>query len=296
MQRGESFALAIKPFVPGDEYALLDIADESSRQDAVVRGFELAEMAAKAKRVLSSTTSVQMAYPALLLVYMYAYCMLFGGVIFPQVLDVRPLDQWPDLGRFLYYVDTFCYEYWWLSLTAMIGLVLAYFSSLKRWAGPLRDKFDRMPLLWRNRRDLRAALLIVSLAGLFDSNLTLRAALDRLLKTADPWLRWHLKIMDRRLTARSDEPMRALDTGMFSVTIVDTITDAAGRDQFEAAIKSLGRESLDRVVEAVKRNARTTHFILLGFAAALFLTLGIGSYVVTGAVNLTSGNPAASSY
>jgi hypothetical protein len=35
---------------------------------------------------------------------------------------------------------------------------------------------------------------------------------------------------------------------------------------------------------------------LLGFAAALFLTLGIGSYVVTGAVNLTSGNPAVSSY
>ena len=52
MQRGERFALAIKPFIPGDEYALLDIADESSREDAVVRGFELAEMAAKAKRVL----------------------------------------------------------------------------------------------------------------------------------------------------------------------------------------------------------------------------------------------------
>jgi hypothetical protein len=102
--------------------------------------------------------------------------------------------------------------------------------------------------------------------------------------------------MNRRLTARSDEPMRALDTGIFSVTIVDTITDAAGRDQFEAAIKSLGRESLDRVVEAVTRNARVTHYILLGFAAALFLTLGIGSYVVTGAVNLTSGNPAVSSY
>ncbi len=63
------------------------------------------------------------------------------------------------------------------------------------------------------------------------------------------------------------------------MVIVDTITDAAGRDQFEAAIKSLGRrESLDRVVDAVKRNARLTHYILLGFAAELFLTLGIGSY------------------
>ena len=44
MQRGEGFAHAIKPFIPGDEYALFDIADESSREDAVVRGFELAEI------------------------------------------------------------------------------------------------------------------------------------------------------------------------------------------------------------------------------------------------------------
>jgi type II secretory pathway component PulF len=294
MQRGESFSIAIKPFIPGDEYALLDIADESAQEDAVVRGFELAEMAASAKRVLSATTQLQMAYPALLLVYMYAYCMLFGGAIYPQILDSKPLDQWPDAGRWLYHIDSFAYNYWWLSLCLVIGLVTMYFYSLKRWTGHVRNRFDRLPMLWRNRRDLRAALLIVSLAGLFDSNLTLRAALDRLLKTSDPWLRWHLKSMHRRLTARSDEPMRALDTGIFSLEIVDTITDAAGRDQFEAAIKNLGRESLDRVVDSVKRNARVTHYLMLGFAAALFLTIGIGSYVMTGAISMTSGAPGVS--
>src|SRR5216683_1241147 len=43
MGRGDSFSVAINQFIPGDEYALLDIANESSEQDAVVRGFELAE-------------------------------------------------------------------------------------------------------------------------------------------------------------------------------------------------------------------------------------------------------------
>jgi hypothetical protein len=75
--------------------------------------------------------------------------------------------------------------------------------------------------------------------------------------------------------------------------IIDTITDAAGRDQFEAAIKSLGRDSLGRVVEAVKRNARMTHYVLLGFAVSVFLTIGVGSYVVTGAVNMSGGIPVA---
>ncbi|SDR54361.1 hypothetical protein SAMN05443245_7410 [Paraburkholderia fungorum] len=286
MRAGDDFALAIRPFIPTDEYALLELAGSSTREDAAVRGLELAEMAANAKRVLSGTTSTQLAYPAFLLVYLYSFCMLFGGAIFPQVRDVRPLEDWPGAGQVLYAFDTFCYEYWWLSAAIVVGAVFSYVSSLRRWTGEMRNRLDAAPLMWRNRRDLRAALLIVSLSGLFDSGLTLRAALDRLTRTADPWLRWHLNRMSRRLTETPDEPMRALDTGIFSESIVDTITDAAGRDQFVQAIKDLGRDSLSRVVENVRRNAKITHYVLLGLAATLFLTLGVGSYVMTGAASL----------
>lgn len=292
--KGESFSVAIRPFIPSDEYTLFDIADESTQKDSVARGFELAEMAAFAKRTLSSQTSIQVAYPTFLLVYLYGFCMMFGGMIYPQLVEIKPLDQWPELGRVLFHFDTFAYEYWWFSASVVIGAIAAYFYSLKRWVGPTRNRFDRFPLMWRNRRDMRAALLIVSLAGLFDSNLTLRAAINRVAQSSDPWMRWHLATMSKRLTQRPDQPMRALDTGIFSEMIVDTITDASGRDQFEVAIKSLGRSSLDRVVDAVKRNARLTHYVLLGFAVILFMTVGVGSYIVTGAVNMSGGIPAAS--
>lgn len=183
-----------------------------------------------------------------------------------------------------------------LSGAVVAGIVIAYFHTLKRWTGDLRNQVDAMPLMWRNRRDLRAALLIVSLAGLFDSNLTLRASLDRLTKTADPWLKWHLNRMSRRLTQRPDQTMRALDTGIFSEVVMDTISDAAGRDQFVQAIKSLGRSSLDRVVATVRRNARITHYVLLGFAISLFFVLGVGSYVATGAVSFDSSTTAGTNY
>lgn len=296
MVAGDDFASAIRPHIPSDEYALLEIAGASTQQDAAVRGLELAEMAANAKGVLASTTSLQMAYPALLIVYMYGFCMLFGGTIFPAVADSKPVSQWSPLAQSLYAIDTFCYEYWWLSGAVVAGIVITYFHTLKRWTGDLRNQIDAMPLMWRNRRDLRAALLIVSLAGLFDSNLTLRASLDRLTKTADPWLKWHLNRMSRRLTQRPDQTMRALDTGIFSEVVMDTISDAAGRDQFVAAIKTLGRSSLDRVVATVKRNARITHYVLLGFAIALFFVLGVGSYVATGAVSFDSSTTAGSNY
>ncbi|MGQ7932236.1 type II secretion system protein [Paraburkholderia sp. D1E] len=286
MQAGDDFAQAIKPFVPSDEYALLELAGSATREDAAVRGLELAEMAANAKRILSGTTSTEMAYPAFILIYLYGFAILFGGAIYPQVLDVRPLDQWPAGGQVLYAIDTFCYQYWWLTGSVVVGLVFTYFSTLRRWTGDMRNRIDGTPLMWRNRRDLRAALLIVSMAGLFDSGLTLRAALDRLTSTSDPWLRWHLNRMSRRLTATPDEPMRALDTGIFSESIVDIITDAAGRDQFVQSIKELGRTSLSRVVANVRRNAKITHYVLMAIAAIVFLTLGVGSYVMTGAASL----------
>ncbi|MFM0082823.1 type II secretion system protein [Paraburkholderia sediminicola] len=293
MQRGDDFAAAMRPFIPNDEYALLELAAAATHKDAAVRGLELAEMAANAKRILSSTTSTQMAYPAFVIVYLYGFCMMFGGEIFPSVLDVKPLDQWLPFGRFLYAVDTFCYQYWWLTGAVAAGAVFGYFWTMRRWTGELRNRLDSAPLMWRNRRDLRAALLIVSLSGLFDSGLTLRAALDRLTKSADPWMKWHLNRMSRRLTVSPHEPMRALNTGIFSDEVIDTIADAAGRDQFIQAIKDLGRDSLSRVVEAVRRKAKITHYVLLGIAAAGFLIFGIGSYVATGAASFdTTGTSA----
>ncbi|ABX19226.1 type II secretion system protein [Burkholderia multivorans] len=284
MRAGDDFATAMKPFIPNDEFVLLELASESPRDDAAIRGLELAEMAAHAKGVLSATTSMQMAYPAFLIVYLYAFCVLFGSEILPATLDVQPLEKWSAFGRFVYAFDTFCADYWWLTSSVVAGLILGYFQTLKRWTGKFRNKVDAMPLMWRNRRDLRAALLIVSLAGLFDSGLTLRAALDRLMKMSDPWMRWHLRRMSTRLTANPDKPMQALDTGIFSETTIDIMTDAAGRDQFVESIKELGQHSLSRVVDAVKRNAKITHYVLLGGAVLLFLVFGLGSYFATGAV------------
>lgn len=296
MRAGDTFAVALKRFVPGDEYALLKLAGDSTKQDAAIRGLELAEMAAGAKRILATTTSLEVAYPAFLLVYLYGLCMLFGGAIYPQAIENRPLEQWPAAGQWLYAFDTFCYDYWWLTASVVALLVYGYFATLRRWVGDMRNRVDSAPLMWRNRRDLRAALLIVSLSGLFDSGLTLRAALNELTKGADAWLRWHLQRMSRRLTVAPDEPMRALDTGMFSDMVIDTIADAASRDQFVQAIKDLGRDSLTRVVEAVRRNAKITHYVLLGVAAAAFLGLGVGSYVVTGAAGLDTSPAAGPSF
>jgi len=286
MARGDKLSLAMKQFIPREEYALLELADDTQSGDAVQRGFELCGMSASAQRVLSSTTAGQLAYPMILLVCMYGMACLFGAVIFPQVLEIQPLEKWTSAGQWLYAFDTYCAEYWWFNTAIMILLVMGYFYGLQRWTGDVRNRCDNLPFLWRNRRDLRAALLIVSLAGLFDSGMTMSAALEKIKVNADPWLRWHVSRMLRRLKQRPEEAMRALETGIFSMLIVDKITDAERRGGFVDAIKSLGRSSLDTVIEAIRRNARRTYAMMIGFAGLVFIVIGLGSYMLTGLVGL----------
>jgi type II secretory pathway component PulF len=290
LAHGDGLARAMKRFIPLEEFALLELAETSTKEDAAKRGFELCAMSASAQRVLSTTTAMQLAYPITLLVYMYGLACMFGAMIYPQVIEVRPLAQWSTEGQWLYAIDTYCAEYWWFNSAMVILLVFGYFYGLKRWTGNLRNRADSLPLLWRNRRDLRAALLIVSLSGLFDSGLTVSAALERVKVNADPWLKWHVNGMLKRLKQRPEEPMRALETGIFSTLIVDKIADAERRDNFVDAVKELGRGSLDAVVEAVKRNARITHLVMLGFAGATFVVVGLGSYLMTGLVGLQSAS------
>lgn len=279
LRAGEGYAQALKPLVPTDEYALLDISTSSTRTDAVARGFELAGMVAYAKRVLSGSVSAELAYPALLLTMAFGISLLFGGMVFTDLPDLQPVSHWSPLGQMLYALNTFNYQNWGGVLLAVAGLIAAYFVALRYWTGPVRNRIDAWPFLFRNRRDLAAAMLIVSLASLFESGLTLRAALNRLAEQANPWMSWHLAEMNRRLDTQPDEPLLALDTGLFAVEIVDRIADAARRANFEEAIRSLGHESLGDVVEQIRSNARINHYVMLGLAALLIGVIGLGSYV-----------------
>jgi type II secretory pathway component PulF len=290
LRAGDPFAAAMKRFVPHDEYALLEISSTSTEADAVVRGFELAEMTAAAKRTLRGSVNAEIAYPMMLLVFMYVLACIFGGYVFPDMRDIVPADQWVGPTVWLYSVDTFCYRYWWLVGGVVASTATLYFYSVRNWAGPTRNRIDRLPFLYRNNRDLKAALLLVSFAGLFDSNVPLRQAINRLLETADPWLRWHLTVMSARLSRYPNEPMKAMDSGIFSQSVVDTVTDAAGRDQFQDAIKHLGRNSIDTIVAAIKRNARITHYVMLLIAGLLFIAIGLGSYAIVAGIGMQSYN------
>ena len=287
LRAGDNVAAALRQFIPQDEYTLLDISRLSSKKDAVEHGFALAEVAAISKRILRDAVSLEVSYPLLIMLAVFGCSMLFGGELFPDASEALPVDQWPLAGQILYAIDTFNFKHWVLISTALIGLAFVYFKTLQTWSGVIRTKWDAIPFLYRNNRDLRAAQLIVSFAALFESGLTFRQAIRRLLRTSDPWLSWHLREMDRRLTAEPHRPMAAFDTGLFSTLIVDKVSDAAGRDQFEEAITELGTQSLKEIVEAVQRNAKRVSYFLLGFAGLFFILIAIGSYLAIGFVTIT---------
>ncbi|WP_322074723.1 type II secretion system F family protein [Burkholderia cepacia] len=288
LRAGDDFATALKPFVPLDEYALLEISTSSTRVDAVARGFALAGMVAHAKRVLSGRIRAELAYPVLLLVMAFLLAMLFGGLVFPDLPDLQPVNQWLPLGQLIYAVNTFAFRHWPVVLIVVAALIGAYFAALRYWTGPVRNQVDSWPFLFRNHRDLEAARFIVALASLFESGLPLRAALNRLAEHATPWLAWHLKTMHARLDDDPEEPLMALDTGMLSRELVDRIADSARRANFEEAVRELGHASLGSVIETIRRNARVTHFVMLVVGLSFVALVGLGSYITVASVGVSA--------
>jgi hypothetical protein len=287
LTHGESLHATIRPFIPQDEYQLIEIADTRG-QNGVVRGLELAAMAAESKTKLSGIVNAQVAYPIVVFIGAYILSVLYGGLLYPMLIGTFPLQNWSGFGYAVYSLSTFDAQYWWLSGSVVAALTAFYFWSVRNWRGRLRAKVDALPWLYRNRRDLRASLLLISMAGLFASGMSFQRTLDRLAKAADPWMRWHLDMMRDRLRMMPDKPLRAIDTGLFTDRIMDKIVDAASRDQFEMAIMNLGHDSIERVIAMVRKNAYVTGIVMMLFATLFLGIVGVGGvFSVVGVVMKT---------
>jgi hypothetical protein len=204
---------------------------------------------ASAKRVLSNTTALQMAYPMVLLGYMYGLCMLFGGMVYPQVLEVRPSTSGCPLARSCTRSTPTATTIACSTSRLLAAGVTSYYYGLKRWTGALRN--------WMRRRSCGAIvailrpLLIVALSALLDSGLTLSAH-----SSVSSSHRSGCAGMSRRWSdaSRSIPSSRCARLRRASSRkMVDRIADAERRDNFVDAIKSLGRTSLDRVVSGAPR-------------------------------------------
>jgi type II secretory pathway component PulF len=249
-----ALADALRGVAPASELMVLN-ASQISGDESVAAGLRfLSETVEKTER-MTRTMRGAVNYPLFLLVLMAAIATGFSVFAVPVLEEIMPVDQWPTVGKILHSVSLLIRHYGVLMALGFVTILGVFFYSLNNWVGPWRSKVDSY-LPYSLYRDYSGALLIVSLASLMKSGVSLRSALEQAMRYANPWMRWHLHKILTRLSSRDATNFgQAFATGVLSPELEDRIADASERREPVQAFVKIGVGSIDRISTSIEASA-----------------------------------------
>ena len=171
-----SLAEAMRGIAPPSELMVLNAA-QISGDESVASGLRFLSETVEKTEKMTRTIRGAVNYPLFLLTLMAAIATGFSYFAVPVLEEIMTVDKWPAAGKILHAVSMLIRQHGLLIAASFIGLLGVFFYSLGNWTGALRVKADRY-LPYSLYRDYSGALLIVSLASLMRSGVSLRSALD----------------------------------------------------------------------------------------------------------------------
>lgn len=292
---GKSFAQALRPFVPNDEFLILSSGE--IRGD-MVTSLKLVVRNLLATREMNAAVGAAMAQPLLGVGSILGMSYAFGHYMWPTFVRAIPLKFWPGWTVPCLDAQIWFASNWWVLMFAFAVAAL-YQVSLSRWTGRTRDWFDRVPP-WSIYKGRQASSLLGVLSALVSSGRTVRESLVLVRNLSTPYMAWRLNQIIRRYDASGKDAMSALRTGFFSQPVMDRIEDAVEQRSFDETLKHVGNNALKVITRAVQAQANTANGIFLTVVTVVFLYItavsvfgvqdAIDAYIKTigGGVSMTS--------
>ena len=226
-------------------------------------------------------------YPVILLLMFAVLLTGFALNAVPILTQISPASNWPPMGQALYAVSKFIAQYGvWLGL-GIVGFFVALFYSFPRWTGRVRKQLDKL-LPFNLYRDYASSMLMISLASLMRSGISLRSSLERTYKHSSPWAKWHIRQILINLSKPSNGTFGpAFNTGLFDQELEDRIQDASERSNPIAAFIHIGVGSIDRMILRIEKRAKQLNSALMVICGVLLATMMLAFFSTT--MSLQSG-------
>lgn len=271
--QGGSLSQALEGVATPSEQTLID-ATQGGGDATMAEGLlYLSEVVEKTDKMVVTMRKAAL-YPFSLLSIFGLLLAMFALKAVPVLAELMPPDKWPPSGQVLHAVSsTIANHGVWIAL-GFLGLVVLFMVSLSRWTGPVRSVADRF-FPYSLYRDYAGSMLLISLSSMMRSGISLRSALERTLKFAPPWTRWHV----RRILSNLSKPNtpffgQAFSTGVLNRELEDRVQDASERRDPVDAFVRMGSGSIDRMVKDMEqRSARLNSMMLMvcGLLLGMFM-------------------------
>ena len=281
-----SLSLALKGIASTTELTMIDATQAAGDATMADGLLFLSETVHKTDAMLAVMRKA-VTYPVILLLMFASLLTGFSLNAVPILTQLSPASNWPPMGQALYAVSQFITHHGiWLALGILVFFV-ALFYSFPRWTGRVRKQLDKY-LPFNLYRDYASSMLMISLASLMRSGISLRSSLERTYKNSSPWGKWHIRQILINLSKPSNGTFgQAFNSGLFDQELEDRIQDASERSNPIEAFIHIGVGSIDRMILRIEKRAKQLNSVLIVVCGVLMAAMMLAFFSTT--MSLQSG-------
>lgn len=281
-----SLSLALKGIASTTELTMIDATQAAGDATMADGLLFLSETVHKTDAMLAVMRKA-VTYPVILLLMFASLLTGFSLNTVPILTQLSPASNWPPMGQALYAVSQFITHHGiWLALGILVFFV-ALFYSFPRWTGRVRKQLDKY-LPFNLYRDYASSMLMISLASLMRSGISLRSSLERTYKNSSPWGKWHIRQILINLSKPSNGTFgQAFNSGLFDQELEDRIQDASERSNPIEAFIHIGVGSIDRMILRIEKRAKQLNSVLIVVCGVLMAAMMLAFFSTT--MSLQSG-------
>ncbi len=217
-------------------------------------------------------------YPLLVITMACVIIIYLNDSVFVQFKAIKPVDQWPDAGRRLIYVANLIKDWWWIFIVGTVATIIILRRLMTNYVGEFRPQLDKIPP-FSFYRTLTAARVLETLGLLVANGVVFRAAIKVMQYQANPYMHYHLAMMEHFLSMGKTNIGDVLATGLVNDDDIMRLRIMAEVKGFEHGLIRMGIRGTDQATQTLKIIARIFGGILLSIGAMLIIIIVQGIYL-----------------
>ena len=245
---GVSFSDALRPFVPKEEALIIEAGEASGK---IAGAFTTVTRQAESDAEIKKSIRQGMLDPMVGVVSFVILSVICGIKVWPPLLDAIDQKYWPQWVWPMVNGQIAFASNWPYFLSGLLALIAFVMWSMPNLTGFSRRILDYIPPYTIYRLRQSSSLLGV-IGGLINAGMELSAAFRRVAESSNPYMRWHIAMILKKMEISGTDGILALNTGLFNTAIMDRIEDAAASRGFDETLSYVGTRALASVIHKVK--------------------------------------------
>ena len=261
---GKTFSQAMEPFLPNEEFLLLQAGEYNNDMAGALR---LVCETITTKKSMFSSVALILFMGVTTLASVLITAILLGIFMWPEFLDLAPIRFWPAWCVPLIKFHQFVTKHWFILTVLVVLQPFLYFRLAPNWVGRSRKWADFIPP-FSVYKSLQAVSLLSAMGALIQSGLPVHESFKRIKEIVPPYLRWHVTRMLNKYESSGEDSIKAIRTGLFTQAMQDRIEDAARGQSFDEVLKQVGARSTEIMQRVLSRQANVLSGVLMAINMA----------------------------